>query len=97
MSVTEESERRRLLLHSMAAVFFRFTSQGSISVVDCAAAAAAVAACAHGELTVSVLYIPAVILGFKDEISLSSVAVVQIIFFFFYATGIFYSTKIFHV
>lgn len=47
MSVTEESERRRLLLHSMAAVFFRFTSQGSISVVDCAAAAAA--ACAQGE------------------------------------------------
>lgn len=47
-------------------------------------------------MTVSVLYIPAVILGFKDEISLSSVAVVQIIFFI-YATGIFYSTKIFHV
>lgn len=45
----------------------------------------------------SVLYIPAVILGFKDEISLSSVAVVQIIFFFIYATGIFYSTKIFQV
>lgn len=48
MSVTEETERRRLLLHSMAAVFFRFTSQGSISVVDCAGGGGA-AACAHGE------------------------------------------------
>lgn len=41
----------------------------------------------------SVLYIPAVILGFKDEIRLSSVAVVQIIFFFIYATGIFLQHK----